>query len=150
MSCAFWNGAAASPSAAFPPYLSALDDGVSEKQRRYSPTCDEKREKRERLRYSGHIDRDSFLLEHQAQNTPGPTSKANCSVVELILIRLNSITCQFVSVPFHYSFTSFLLRVPASSQVPNVQPGGPLLELLVCIKGRAQAFVGGQLGGIQS
>lgn len=140
MSCAFWNGAAASPSAAFPPYLSALDDGVSEKHRRLSPTCDEKREKRERPGYSEHIDRDSFPLENQAHNTRGYTSKANCSVVELILN---------VSVFFHYSFTCSLL-LPTRSQVPNVQPGGPLLELLVCIKGRAQALVGGQLGGIQS
>lgn len=88
MSCAFWNGAAAAPSATFPPYLPGLDDGVSEKQRLYSPSCDEKRGNRERRlpRYSGQIGRDGFPQEHRAPNTPGHLSKANCSVEELILI----------------------------------------------------------------
>lgn len=90
MNCALWNGAAATPSAAVPPYLSALDDGVSEKQRWYSPTGDEKREKRERPRYSGRIGRGSFPVEHQAQNTAGHTSKANCFVLEPVPIRLIS------------------------------------------------------------
>lgn len=100
MSCAFWNGAAAAPSATFPPYLPGLDDGVSEKQRRYSPSCDEKRGNRERRlpRYSGQIGRDGFPQEHRAPNTPGHLSKANCSD-QLITVKRNvSICVGFISL----------------------------------------------------
>lgn len=34
--------------------------------------------------------------------------------------------------------------------MPNVQPGGPLLELLLCIKGRNEALIWGDLVSIQS
>lgn len=36
------------------------------------------------------------------------------------------------------------------SKVPNAQTGGPLLELLLCIEGRDQAFVRGRLCSLQS
>lgn len=63
---------------------------------------------------------------------------------------------------FFYSFivvtwskTLLLLLMHAIStqsrpKVPNVQPGGSLLELLLCVKGRSEAFIRSPLVSIQS
>lgn len=42
------------------------------------------------------------------------------------------------------------LPLSSSHKVPNAQTRGPLLELLLCVKGRDQAFIRGELVSIQS
>lgn len=57
-----------------------------------------------------------------------------------------------VSPPCFPELTHAILtqNSPSSVKVPNVQPGGSLLELLLCVKGRSEAFLWSQLVSIQS